>query len=311
MRVDIVTPTHPGGPHLLGKQLAETLRSKGIQSIWTHQLAGVLLSSFYPPADITHSLTVPMFPVVKAVKGPLLLSLHGDHTRENTPWAKILPLAIRRADAITTPCHYLRDRLGLASAIIIPNGVFPERFKVVTHCDKKIINLVTMTQFGFLEKASGILDILQVLHAVGDSQIRYKVVGGGFYLGRIKEEAKKYSVEVEFTGFLPDPRQALETSDIFLYYSRLDIFPTVILEAMASGLPVITCNVGATSEMIQHGVDGFVAETEDSYLDALRSLLKDAGMRRRIGTNARSSVERRFSWHTLVDDYVALYKKLL
>lgn len=310
MRVNIVTPIHPGGPNSLGKQLAEILSSKGLQSVWTHELAGVLLSPFYPRADITHSLTVPMFPILKFLKGPLVLSLHGDHTVEKTPWSRILPWAIRRADAITTPSQYLKDRVGLADAVIIPNAVFPERFHVVTHRDKETVNMVTMSNLGFLEKARGILDILQILHTLGDKRVRYKVIGDGFYLRQIKQEAAKYAVEVEFTGFLPDPRQALETSDIFLYYSYLDNFPVVILEAMATGLPVVTCSVGATSEMIHDGADGYVAETRDSYLHALRSLLNDPELRRKIGGNARNSVERKFNWQTRVDDYVALYQKL-
>jgi len=311
MKVNIVTPIHPGGPYSLGKQLAEILPAKGVRSIWTHQLTGVLLSSFYPPADVTHSLTVPMIPILKVLKGPLVLSLHGDHKTEKTPWSRMLPLAMRRADAITTPSLYLKNRLEIADAVVIPNAVFPDRFKLATHRDKRTLDLVTITEFSFLEKASGILDILQILDAVGDSRVRYKVIGDGFYLRQIKQEAKKHSVEVEFTGFLADPRQALQTSDIFLYYSRLDNFPVVILEAMASGLPVITSNVGATSEMIHDGEDGYVAGTRDSYLDALRSLLDDPELRQKIGGNARSSVERRFNWQTLADDYVTLYRKLL
>jgi glycosyltransferase involved in cell wall biosynthesis len=311
MRVDIVTTVHPGGPYSVGKQLAEILPARGVHSIWTHELSRVLLSSFYPTADITHSMDVPMFPILKALKGPLLFTIHGDYRNENTPWRRFYPWAIQRADAITTASLYLKDKLGLAKATVIPNAVFPERFQVVTHRDKEIINLVTTSNLGFLEKARGILDILQILHALGDSRVRYKVVGDGFYLRQIKQEAAKYAVKVEFTGFLPDPRQALGASDIFLYYSHLDNFPIVILEAMASGLPVVTSDVGATSEMIHNGVDGYVAETRDSYLDALRSLLNDPELRQKIGRNARSSVERRFNWQTLVDDYVALYQKLV
>ena len=311
MRVDIVTTVHPGGPYSVGKQLAEILPARGVHSIWTHELSRVLLSSFYPTADITHSMDVPMFPILKALKGPLLFTVHGDYRNENTPWRRFYPWAIQRADAITTASLYLKDKLGLAKATVIPNAVFPERFQVVTHRDKEIINLVTTSNLGFLEKARGILDILQILHALGDSRVRYKVVGDGFYLRQIKQEAAKYSVKVEFTGFLPDPRQTLGASDIFLYYSHLDNFPIVILEAMASGLPVVTSDVGATSEMIHNGVDGYVAETRDSYLDALRSLLNDPELRQKIGGNARSSVERRFNWQTLVDDYVALYQKLV
>ena len=311
MRVDIVTTVHPGGPYSVGKQLAEILPTRGVHSIWTHELSRVLLSSFYPTADITHSMDVPMFPILKALKGPLLFTIHGDYRNENTPWRRFYPWAIQRADAITTASVYLKDKLGLAKATVIPNAVFPERFQVVTHRDKEIINLVTTSNLGFLEKARGILDILQILHALGDSRVRYKVVGDGFYLRMIKQEAAKYSVKVEFTGFLPDPRQTLGASDIFLYYSHLDNFPIVILEAMASGLPVVTSDVGATSEMINNGVDGYVAETRDSYLDALRSLLNDPELRQKIGRNARSSVERRFDWQNLVDDYVALYQKLV
>jgi glycosyltransferase involved in cell wall biosynthesis len=68
-----------------------------------------------------------------------------------------------------------------------------------------------------------------------------------------------------------------------------------LLQYMAAGLPVVTNPVGVHIEMIQHGVNGFLVETPDEWLNAIRALAADPMLRQRLGSNGRRLVEEKYS----------------
>jgi glycosyltransferase involved in cell wall biosynthesis len=72
-------------------------------------------------------------------------------------------------------------------------------------------------------------------------------------------------------------------------------FPYKILQFMALGLPVVASAAGTPSEIITHGVDGLLAEDANDWIRHLRALSNDPDLRRRLGSAARRTVERRFS----------------
>lgn len=68
-----------------------------------------------------------------------------------------------------------------------------------------------------------------------------------------------------------------------------------LIQYMACGLPVVASPVGVNSDIVQHGVNGFLAETPQDWLEALHSLLSDPVLRRRMGEAGRKTVEERYS----------------
>jgi glycosyltransferase involved in cell wall biosynthesis len=68
-----------------------------------------------------------------------------------------------------------------------------------------------------------------------------------------------------------------------------------LLQVMAAGKPVIASPVGANRQVVQHGVNGFLAETTEQWMEALRALAADAGLRRRMGEAARQTVADSYS----------------
>jgi len=308
MRVSILTPPRLGGPFYWARDLAESLNERGIKSEHVHQIRRLLLSPLYHNFDIVHT-TVP-FPF-KLWQKPVILTILGDYTDEPNIWQRFVPKTIAQANAITVPSQLLRQKLGLNEAVVIPNAVFPERFKPAQHGARDELKLVTIMNFYFPNKVKGLLNIIEVLNKIQSYRFTYTIIGGGQYLDTIKYQSGGTKVDVTFTGFLQDPKPVLATSDIFLYYSYHDAFPIVILEAMACGLPMVTNNVGAVSEIIDNAENGYIAEGDEDYLKHLLNLLGDYELRRRIGQNARAKVEEKFSWHTVTPEYIKLYNKLL
>jgi glycosyltransferase involved in cell wall biosynthesis len=159
----------------------------------------------------------------------------------------------------------------------------------------------------FRDKVEGLIKLFGILRRLPLDSYRLNVAGNGPYMEMALKACE--GVSVDFLGFVP-VRNILSENDIFVYYSDHDNFPNAILEAMASGLPVITNKVGAVSEIITSGEDGHIAEDEEDYLFTLNCLRHSASLRTEMGAKARGTVESKFDWDDVVDDYIGIYRSL-
>lgn len=310
MKVQILSPTQ-GGPFFWAKNLAKILQSSTIDARHIFSVKDLLLSPGIRDADIIHA-AIPLF--YSLFKKPIVLTVKGDIFLERAIWKLPYLLAIKNADVITTPSHFLKERLDLKDAFVIPNAVFSQDYRMAVHGNRSAINLITVTNFAFRDKSEGILDIIRILERVQkstDKKIAFTVVGGGPHLANVMKSARESSIPLRFTGFLPHPQEELEKSDIFLYHSPHDNFPHVFLEAMASGLPVVTNAVGAADEIIDSGNTGFITKCDDDYEEIVTKLTSDPSLRAKQGKNARTRVETCFDWHCVVPEYISIYTNLL
>ena len=274
----------------------------------THTPIGRIEGMIIQDCDVVHT-TVPL--LMMARRHPMVVTIKGDFTIEHYILQRFYPRLVSEADVLTTPSEYIKERLGIERMLVIPNALFPEDAKIASHKINGKLHLATVMNFYFKGKALGAVRMLELLVASGFKNLMHIIVGEGTYLHYVQDYAKDCDLDIRFSGYLPNPYMALCNSDLFLYYSYHDNFPNVILEAMASGLPVLTNKVGAVNEIIESGVDGLIAENDEQYTSYLRELLSDEGLRMRLGANARLTVERRFNWHILVDKYIEIYKEVL
>jgi len=116
---------------------------------------------------------------------------------------------------------------------------------------------------------------------------------------------------VYFTGGLKDASPAYGAADVFVLPTLYDPFPNAALEAMASGLPVVTSNKSGAAELIQNGVNGYCCDALDIEALARAMLaLQDEQQRQAIGTAARKTVLP-LTFEAMSGRLVALYKSLL
>ena len=123
MKVDILTPIRFGGPQKWGDDLVKKLKTKGIEAKNIHNFWGIIKRFFWTDADIVHT-TLPLFFTFH--NKPVILTIHGDYTREKNIGSYLYGLAIKKAKKITVPSEFLKKELKLKNAIVIPNGIFPE-----------------------------------------------------------------------------------------------------------------------------------------------------------------------------------------
>jgi glycosyltransferase involved in cell wall biosynthesis len=160
-------------------------------------------------------------------------------------------------------------------------------------------------------KRKGIEDALQALALAKNPALRLHLVGLGPCLERMQAmaQALRISDRVVFRGHLRDNdlSAAYRDADIFLLPSISESFSMALLEAMASGLPVIATKVGGTPELVADGENGLLVPHSDprSLAAALDELASSEELRLRLGRNNRRKIETSYSWSVIVEKYIA------
>ena len=130
---------------------------------------------------------------------------------------------------------------------------------------------------------------------------------------RRKVEALNIAERVVVTGFVDNVDEYMKASDIFVLLSEKEGCPNVALEAMSTGLPVVTLNIpGITKHIIQDSIDGIIVKERDpgKIASAMKSLLENHVSYRRISENARETVLKRFSTEVVHQQYQQLYEDI-
>ena len=113
----------------------------------------------------------------------------------------------------------------------------------------------------------------------------------------IREKGLDGSVIYEGPAYEEEKWEAFAKADVFVHPTLNDAFPLVILEAMGTGLPVVTTREGGIPDMVRDGVDGLICPKGDptALADALERLLADAGLRTRMGESGQTRYRELFT----------------
>lgn len=158
---------------------------------------------------------------------------------------------------------------------------------------------------------------VRLLRMVPDGARRLRLVMVGD--GPLKEQVRSVLEEAGAAGLAwlagerDDVPRIMRGLDLFVLPSISEGVSNTVLEAMASGLPIVATNVGGNPELIEAGVTGTLVPRNDpeSMARAIRAYADSAELCRRHGTEARRSVERKFSIDAMVNAYIAVYDQLL
>jgi glycosyltransferase involved in cell wall biosynthesis len=119
---------------------------------------------------------------------------------------------------------------------------------------------------------------------------------------------------VRLRGTLPTPQviEQLRAADVLLHPSVSEGLPTVLVEAMACGIPVIATDVGGVTELVSDGVDGLVVPCRDpaAMADALEALWRDPALRARMGAAGRHTVQSGFTLERQLGAFQQLYEEV-
>ncbi len=133
--------------------------------------------------------------------------------------------------------------------------------------------------------------------------------------GELRETIKqKLGNDVTAPGFLfgEDLYKAFASSDIFVFPSITDTLGLVVLEAQASGLPVVVMDQGGPKEVMENNNTGFLckANVMDDFIKKISLLIENHELRIRMGKNARIFSEK-YSWDSAFTDLIKVYEKVV
>jgi len=134
-------------------------------------------------------------------------------------------------------------------------------------------------------------------------------------LAAIRREIAQAGLESRFV-IIPgtrEPEKLYPAMDAYICTSETEGFSNVLLEAAASGLPVIATRVGGNPEIVFPGQNGFLVPVAkpDEVAQAALTLVDDPILRRRMGSRSRELVEQQFSLETMVRQHEQLYERAL
>lgn len=126
-------------------------------------------------------------------------------------------------------------------------------------------------------------------------------------------EAWKRSGAVEIWGWQDDMPSALAKADIFCLPSYREGVPSALLEACASGLPIVATDVPGCRDVVAQGVNGLLVPPQDplALANAIETLLADAGMRESMGRAGRQLALEKFSLEKIVAQTLEVYRRAL
>jgi glycosyltransferase involved in cell wall biosynthesis len=161
------------------------------------------------------------------------------------------------------------------------------------------------------------IDLLEAARAVKAQRadVSFVLVGQG----PLEEEVRRMSAgmgldgTVVFTGFRPDARRIIASADLFVLSSQFEGLPVSMLEAMATGTPVVSTAVGGIPEVITDGANGLLVEpmAPGSLATVILDALDDDGLRERLSTRAREDARQQFDISRMVRATEDLYQSLL
>jgi glycosyltransferase involved in cell wall biosynthesis len=148
-------------------------------------------------------------------------------------------------------------------------------------------------------------DVERRLRECGISNYRFLIVGDGSERAWLKENLK----QADFPGVLSGVAlaEAYANMDAFVFPSETDTFGNVVLEAMASGVPVIVSKSGGPKFLVQPGKNGYVAREFEEFVDALMDLRTHPSLHARMSRGARATAMRH-SWSAVFEQVYARYE---
>lgn len=195
---------------------------------------------------------------------------------------------------------------------IIPNGVDLDIYVTKEHewSTPRILSV------GRLVYQKGLDLAVHALSGLKDLNWEWRIIGDGPEMNALKTLAAQLGVSdrIIFQGWQSREEliQCYKQSNLFLFPSRHEGMPNAVLEAMASGLPVIASRIAGNEELVLDNTTGLLVESEniESLRTALRSLLTDTSLRQKMGEASRQRVEQHYSWENTARGYALLLEKV-
>lgn len=289
--------------------------------------ATIMHGHWVVPGGVTAGMAMPRL--------PLVVSLHGSDVfvAERLLPARVAARTIFRRAGFVTACSAdlasRAVRLGAAAerTAVVPYGVDTARFKPNPDARRDLRQRLGVDDEHLLVASAGRLVRKKGFEYLLDAMARVDravlaLAGSGTLEQELAERARALGISgrVRFLGNQTQDAVAslFAAADVVVTPSvrddagNVDGLPNVVLEALASGAPLVTTEAGGIGAVVEHGVTAEVVPERDAVRIATAlDRLRDAAVRERLATAARALVERRFGWAATAEGLEHAYARAL
>lgn len=183
-----------------------------------------------------------------------------------------------------------------ATIDVIYNSVDDIPVKLIEH-GSDVINIAMASSIGIRKGFDILAEALIELPQEILKKCKFHIYGDGDYLDTIKEMCKRHKIDnITFYGRCKSPFLNYSEIDAYLMVSRSETLPMGIIEAMMCGLPIFSTNVGAVSELVKNGENGYLYNPDkESICKAIADIVHNQEQLRAMGIQSRLFYENKFS----------------
>jgi glycogen(starch) synthase len=259
---------------------------------------------------------------------PLVSTIHATEAGRHSGWVSgrisrqvhaVESWLVRESDSLITCSASMVDEVtelfgpGLAENRVIPNGIDAARWPFAKRRPRR--GSAELLFFGRLEYEKGVHDAIAALPRIRRTHpgTTLTIAGDGTQQQWLIDQARKHKVlkAIRFTGRLDHEELValLHTVDATVLPSHYEPFGIVALEAAATGVPLVTSNVGGLGEAVINGQTGvsFAPRDVAALAAAVRTVLDDPDAAQRRAVAARDRLTSDFDWGTVADETAQVY----
>lgn len=293
-----------------------------LHGIFVNRIFKFLEDSF----DVVH-MHLPLPPMVHTSL-PLIITVHGLDGDMHHLTSRIFSKFIRpfernllnNANLVTAVSSFVAREIEISYGFstnrieVIGNAVDTEFF-IPVESKKKILYILFS---GRLTSGKGLTDLLKSAEIVCKKipSLSFFLAGVGPLEHSIRKIIKRRGLiqKIILLGQIDQKRllEYYQKATVFVLPSHFESFPTVILEAMACGIPIVATAVGDVPKVVINGKTGFLVPPRDpeALAQAIIKIFEDKSLRKKMGENCRKLVESRYSWNALSDKIIDYYAQI-
>jgi len=302
------------------------LRIRYLRTIVTQLWYWPLLVRELRRADVVHAFAasytsfllapLPAVVVARLFGKPVVLNYHSGEAPDHLRRSNVARFVLRRlVQTNVVQSAFLRDvfRSFNLDAQVVPNVADLRRFTYRVRSPLRPRLLCT-------RNLEPLYNVSCVLRAFARVQARFPeatltLVGSGSQESALRREVTQLQLEnVTFAGRVApsEIHNYYANADIYVQAPSIDNMPLSLLEAFASGLPVVSTGVGGVPSILRHGVDGLLVAEDDasSLADRVIELLGDAALVRRLTASAYGTLSA-YEWPVVRDGWLHAYRQAI
>lgn len=230
---------------------------------------------------------------IGAIRSEITATMRGENAAIR--WITLHTLRVIAANSQAAVDGAIRLGISPCHVRFLPNVVDADHFRPVPREKTALVRIAAVGRMTEEKRFDRLLSILAAARSRTQVPIQVLIAGSGPLRAKLTRQAGELGLTnmIEFLGIVPDTFAVYRNSDILVLTSDHEGTPNVLLEAMASGLPVVATRVGGVPELVSHNLTGYLADPGDdgALTDAVLELIEHPQLRAEMGTRARALAE--------------------